>query len=305
MEIKEVKKSVLSSDGVHQLKGIVMIPEGEIKGMFHVVHGMTEHIGRYHEFMMKIAGAGYLVFGYDHIGHGHTVLNRSELGYFAPENGWKILVDDVNVFAENVRNEYGRQLPYYLFGHSMGSFIVRLAAEKFDMQDKLIIMGTGGPEPSAAAGIMLLKILKKQRGAEYRSGKVNDLIFKAYNEGFDENDTHCWISSIEEERKKYKRDKLCDYIFTVSALEDLVTLSHECNKKKWFSSCVAKKPILLLSGADDPVGNYGLGVKKVNDNLVKNGADVRFILYKDCRHEILNDVCREKVTKAILDFIGN
>lgn len=302
--VQIVDKKVLSSDGIHQLAGKVYIPDGDIKGLFQIVHGMTEHIERYHGFMQEVAENGYVVFAYDHLGHGHTAVDRSELGFIAHENGWKHLVDDVNRFAEEVREEFGAELPYFLLGHSMGSFIVRLAAEKFDMNDKLIIMGTGGPNPAARSGIATVKLIKKIKGERYYSRFIEKLIFGAYNKKFGNDDPYNWLSTIEQDRIDYANDPLCTFHFTASAMEDLLHLSQECNTKRWFGSCVTKKPILLISGADDPVGNYGKGVKAVHDKLKANGADVKFKLYANARHEILNDICAKKVKKDILEFIA-
>lgn len=302
MEIRLLEKKVPSTDGVHMLSGVVMIPEGEIRGIFQIVHGMTEYVMRYEQFMSRMADAGYIVCGYDHLGHGHTVNDKSELGFIAHKNGWKYLVDDIAVFAASMKQEYGRDLPYILFGHSMGSFVARLSAAKYDFEDKLILSGTGGPNPATKAGISVLKKIKRIKGEHFVSEKINNLIFGTYNKRFGYDDPNNWLSNIEGVRKAYADDELCNYSFTVSALEDLLRLSMESNKRRWFRSCVIKKPVLLLSGADDPVGDYGMGVKKVHDRLRDNGTDVHFILYKNCRHELLNDLCREKVTQEIIRF---
>ena len=88
MEI--LKFSVPSSDGVHDLVGKVYLPDGVPKGVFHILHGMTEHIARYDGFMKELAEAGYLACGYDHLGHGNTATDPSELGFVANKNGWKL-----------------------------------------------------------------------------------------------------------------------------------------------------------------------------------------------------------------------
>ena len=116
MNIITEKIRVPSSDGIHQLSGVVYIPEGEIKGLYHIVHGMTEHIGRYDRFMRDIAENGYICFGYDNLGHGYTANDKSELGYIAKKKGWDLLSRDVKVFSDAMREKYGRNLPYYLMG---------------------------------------------------------------------------------------------------------------------------------------------------------------------------------------------
>ena len=302
MNIKHIEEKVPSSDGIHMLSGMVLIPDGEIRGLFHVVHGMTEYIGRYESFMRDMAQEGYIVFGFDNLGHGHTVNSPDEYGFIAHKDGWNLMVDDVYRFGKAMKEEYGKDLPYYLMGHSMGSFLVRLAAEKYDFQDKLIVMGTGGPQKKTSAGLAYLRAIKRIKGEKYVSKTINHLVFGAYNKRFGNDDPHYWLNTQESGRKAYAQDKLCAFSFTVSAMEDLVMLSRESNKKSWFCSGVSKKPILLLSGADDPVGDYGMGVKHVHDYLKAAGADVRFILYRGYRHEILNDSCRERVISEIKSF---
>lgn len=304
--VRVIDKEVLSSDKKHYLKGKIYIPEGSAKGLFHVVHGMTEYIERFDGFMREIAEDGYIVFGYDHLGHGHTVDDASELGFIAHENGWKHLVDDVFIFGNEMRKTAGNEdLPFILMGHSMGSFIVRLTAAKYDHHDKLIIMGTGGPNPAAGAGIAVCGMLKAIKGERAYSGLVQKMAFGSYNKRFEsENDPYAWLSVNKENRDKYRVDPLCTYRFTNSAMQDLVRLNKYCNDKKWFSEINKKKPILLVSGSEDPVGDYGKGVKKVYDSLKAAGADVTFRLYDGYRHEILNDECRDQVIADIKEFIG-
>ena len=110
---------------------------------------MCEYIGRFDRLMREMAELGYIAFGYDHLGHGDAAKEKNLLGFIAHEDGWKHLVDDVFIFGNEVRKMVGEPLPFYLMGHSMGSFVVRLTAAKYDHYDKLIVMGTGGPNPAA------------------------------------------------------------------------------------------------------------------------------------------------------------
>ena len=303
MEIHKIDKKVPSTDGVHTLSGVVYIPDGEIKGLFQVVHGMQEYIGRYDRFMRDIASDGYIVFGHDHLGHGKTAADDSELGFIAHENGWQYLADDVNYFANVIRREYGKDLPYILFGHSMGSFVVRLTAEKYDDYDKLIVMGTGGPNPAAGAGLAVIKLIKATSGERHVSDTVEKLAFGSYNNRFEGETAHDWLSVNRENIKKYEADKYCTFRFTVSAMQDLVTMNISCNSKRWFSMINKEKPVLLVSGSDDPVGDYGKGVKTVCERLKENGANVTMKLYDGLRHEILNEDSYGDVLKDILTFI--
>ncbi len=302
--ITVVEKNVLSSDGVHILRGKVYLPEGDAKGLFHVVHGMTEHIGRYDAFMRKIAEEGFICFAYDQLGHGNTAKNESELGYIADKGGWKLLISDVAVFSESVKKEYGENLPYYLLGHSMGSFIVRSAAELSVKPDKLIVLGTGGPNLAAVGGIPMFSAIKLFRGGKSYSDLAEKMAFGTYNNRFsDENDQRSWLTKNEEIRRIFDADKFCNYRFTISALRDLLHLLVFCNRKQWFEGFSKTLPVLLLSGKDDPVGDYGKGVLTVYKSLKNAGANVKIKLYENCRHEILNDTCKEEAIDDIVDFI--
>ena len=303
MNIKTIEKKVLSSDGKNYLAGKVYLPEGDIKGYFHIVHGKTEHIARYDQFMLTMAEQGYITFAYDHLGHGYTAKDDTELGFIAENNGDDILVHDVKIFADSVKNEYGNY-PYYLLGHSMGSFIARIAAQKYIVPDKLIIMGTGGPMPIAIFGLYLSKMIKAIRGPRHISKLVESLAFGAYNEKFKkENDLYAWLTTDKSIRDKYAADKFCTFPFTVSAMHDLISLTYNSNKEDWFKSVTNQMPILLVSGADDVVGEYGKGVKTVNKKLLEYGADVKMKIYPGNRHEILNDISRDEVIADILKFI--
>ena len=225
---------VPSCDGKHTLSGVVFVPDGEIKGYFHTVHGMTEYIGRYERFMCDMADNGYLCFGYDHLGHGNTATDESELGFIAPKDGWKLLVEDVKRFSDAVFYEFGRtNEPYILMGHSMGSFIVRLASVMSVKPDKLIVMGTGGGNPAAGAGLALISVIKTIMGKKHVSKLVYALAFGDSNKRFaEENDDRSWITTDKLIRDKYKNDKLCSFKFTVSAMGDLITLLKNSNSKK-------------------------------------------------------------------------
>ena len=301
MNTTYIQKSVTSSDGIHTLVGRVYLPDGAPKGLFQVVHGMTEHIPRYHHFMTAMAQAGYICFGYDHLGHGATVRDDSELGFIASKDGWKYLVQDVGVFANAVRAEYGQDLPYILMGHSMGSFIVRLAVTMGQKPDKLIVMGTGGPNPIAGLGLGVIALIKGIYGERHISKLVQNMAFGSYNKKFEADGPHGWLTTDADIRDAYAKDKYCTFRFTVSAMADLINLTKRCNANGWFAQVDKELPILLVAGQDDPVGEYGKGIETVCQNLQKQGANVQMKLYNG-RHEILNDACREEVLRDIQAF---
>ena len=307
MSFTKKEYKVLSSDGSHYLSGVIYIPEGEAKGFFQIAHGMTEHIARYDRIMSDLCERGYICFGYDHLGHGKTVNDKSELGFIAHKKGYDLLCRDIKVFSDAVRGELDAEnkLPYYLLGHSMGSFIVRLATEKYVRPDRLIVMGTGGANPAAGAGIALISLIKLFKGEKHISKFIYDIAFGGYNNKF-KNDkdanSKSWLTTSQEIRNKYLEDDYCTFKFTVSAMGDLMRLLKYSNRAAWYKN-LPKIPVLLVSGEVDPVGNYGKGVREVDAKLKKRGHDVKCILYTGARHEIFNDFCYDQVRDDILEFI--
>ena len=303
--IEKKNFSVRSSDGIHNLSGVVYLPEGEARGLFHVVHGMTEHIARYDRFLTDMAKQGFISFGYNHLGHKDTA-DDSELGYIAKKDGWKLLVNDVKVYSDAVRAEFGTpDMPLCLMGHSMGSFVARLAAERCVEPQRLVVMGTGGPNPAAGVGLALIGAIKKIKGDKHFSKLIDGIAFGSYNERFGggtPEDPKPWLTNDEEIRKIYYADKYCMFNFTVSAMGDLINLIKHSNSTDWFKNMPSNLPILLVSGEEDPVGNYGKGVREVEDKLKKQGKNVTLKLYGGARHEILNDFTYEETLEDILKF---
>lgn len=299
-----IEKKILSNDKKHYLCGKIFVPDGEIKAAVQVVHGMTEHIDRYEPLMTLLAENGFLTFGHNHLGHKGTA-DDSELGFIAAKGGDELLVKDVISFSDAVCAEYGIN-KRFLFGHSMGSFVVRLAAEK--MKDKLsalVVCGTGGPVPAAPAGLALCAFIKRAKGEKYISKTAYKIAFSEYSKGFGESDENCWLSADIKNREIYKKDKYCTFKFTVSALYDLVKLSYRANSNSWFENISKSLPIYLISGSEDPVGDHGKGVKAVYKKLKQKGANVAMKLYDGMRHEILNDIKKEETKKDILNFFND
>ena len=301
-----LRYNVPSTDGVHDLAGMIYLPDAPPKGIIHVLHGMTEHIARYDGFLKEMAEAGYLACGYDHLGHGLTAADPSELGFVAERDGWRLWVGDVKAFSDAVRAEYGRDLPYILMGHSMGSFIARLAAVSGNPPNALILMGTGGPNPVAGVGLAIINAVKAAKGARHISPLVDDLAFGSYNKRFGApKDAKVWLSKDTAVTDAYVKDPLCNYKFTVSGMADLVRMTALSNRRRWFSSLDTSIPVLLVSGRDDPVGNFGKGVETVCRRLQGKGSPVTCRLYDGYRHEILNDDSHGRVVADILEFLTN
>lgn len=305
IDVRELK--IASCDGVHKLAGRVYIPEKEIKGRFHVVHGMTEHIGRYDSFLRELAEDGWLAFGYDHLGHGYTANNDGELGFIASKNGWDMLARDVKSYSDGVAREFksDESKPYVLMGHSMGSFVVRVATERYVKPQRLILMGTGGENKAAGAGLALISVIKALKGERHISPLIDKIAFGSYNDRFgggSKDDPKPWLTTDKSHREKYYGDKFCTFNFTVSAMGDLIRLIKECNRPDWFKGVPKEMPVFLVSGEDDPVGNYGKGITEVYGRLKEQGIYASYKLYKGARHEILNDFTRDECVGDIIIF---
>ena len=294
------ERRIPSSDGVHQLFCRIYQPDGAVRGLFHVVHGMNEYIERYDPFMREMAEQGYLCYGFDNLGHGRTVNDDSELGYLVD---WRFLVDDVQNVSRMMKRENDAALPCFLLGHSMGSFIARCATNP-DIWDKAIYMGTGGPNPAAKPGLVLIKLRIRQEGQHAHSPEIEKLAFGSYCKRFAaEHDSIAWLSNKTEVRDAYRHDKYCTFSFTLNGYYHLVKLQTLSNSRTWFRHVSADVPILLVSGTDDPVGSYGKGVAAVCRLLRRCGKNVTMKLYDSYRHEILNDDCHDEVVRDILAFI--
>lgn len=301
-----VKKfEVLSSDKIHNLNSVAYVPQGEIKGIFHLVHGMTEYIDRYAPLMAEIAECGFICCGYDNLGHGKTAKGDHELGFIAEKDGYKLLINDVKIFADFMKKEYPYET-YILMGHSMGSFISRLAAAKYKSDfSRLIICGTAGPNPLADAGLFLSRFIGVFKGKKGYSSFLENLVFGAYNKRFTGSTKYEWLTNDRQIIDNYIKDKYCTFRFTLSAMHDLIKLNSLCNKSAWFKEMPKDLPIFIIAGEDDPVGNYGKGVKTVYEKLkAAEMQNVTLKLYKGCRHEIHNDNCKKEMAEDIINFIN-
>lgn len=276
------------------------------KGILQISHGMCEYLERYEHFIDFLTGHGFIVCGNDHLGHGKSVSSKDKLGYFAPENGWTCLPDDLSILTKIMKDRYP-DLPYFLLGHSMGSFISRIYITRYaDLLDGVIICGTAGTNPLTWAAKIITRLMKKIKGPFHRSNLVNHLMFGAYNSKFDNpKTTHDWITRDTAIVDTYLKDDYCNFIFTTSAFCDLVTLLDTVSKDSWYKAVPKKLPFYLLSGDMDPVGNWGKGTKEVETRLKKeNLEDFSSKFYKDFRHELLNEIGKEEVYEDILIWLN-
>lgn len=296
-----------SRDNRTRIHGVQWIPQkGEIKGILQLVHGMTEHIERYDDFARYMAEKGFVVVGNDHLGHGKSVNSENLRGYFCAKDGATVLVRDVHRLKKITQKSYPGK-PYFILGHSMGSFIVRKYMIEYGKGvDGVIIMGTGWKENSLLKlGITLTNTLSRLHGDHYRSKLINKRAFGAFNKGFEPARTeHDWLTKDEKKVDEYEQDKQNDFIFTLNAYRVLFQMILYVQQDEYYDSVVKELPILIVSGEEDPVGDQGAGVKQVYDHYQRLGySNVNMKLYAQDRHEILNELDREQIYMDIEQWI--
>ncbi len=266
------------------------------KAVLQIAHGMAEHIDRYDGFARFMAEAGYAVYGDDHRGHGKTGRAAGTMGKLGEREGYRLVTDDMKRLTDIAKGEHPG-LPVILLGHSMGSFLARhYAALYSDGIDGLIIMGTSGKNPGASVGIKLVNLISRFKGEDHRSAFVNNIGFGTYNKRFEGRTEFDWLSADRDNVDRYMQDDGCGFCFTLSGFRDLFSVLRAVSSDGWAQSIRKDLPVFIVSGADDPVGGYGKGVREVYDRLVRAGVkSVGIKLYEGMRHEILNDRCRDEV----------
>lgn len=305
--MSEVQKSVIqysSSNGTDTVTGyFYSAADITPKAILQISHGMCEYIGRYDDFAAFMVQQGYIVCGNDHLGHGATSdTEQGTDGYFAEKDGRKYVLQDLHTMNCTAAKKYPG-LPIILLGHSMGSFFARLYAATYPQTiQALIISGTGGPNPMGGIGIVLTNILRKIKGPKYRSAFVNKLAFGAYLKRIPNSKTgYDWITRDDDIVAAYAKTPKCTFVFTVSAFNDLMQTLKAVNTTQWADKINKDMPVLLFSGAMDPVGDYGKGVQTVTNLLRGAGVhDVTLKLYEEGRHEMLNETNRKDVYQDVL-----
>ena len=295
-----------SKDELTQIHAIEWIPEGEVRGVLQIAHGMVEFIDRYDRFAAFMAANGFYVVGNDHLGHGQSVTDESEYGYFAKQDGNLCVIGDMQQLREDTVKKYPG-VPYFILGHSMGSFLVRQFIEDYGEGLKgAIVMGTGyQPSTTLNMGIAMTAVLQKTRGGHHRSKMIDNMALGAYNKSFEPARTPCdWLTKDEAIVDAYVANPLNQFMFTVNGYNNLFRGLRYCQRQENLDKIPKDLPILVVSGAKDPVGEFGKGPGMVADAYKKTGIqDVTLKLYPDDRHEILNELDKETVDQDLLAWI--
>ena len=297
-----------SSCGTTKIHAVKYIPPKEIKAILQIAHGMVEYIERYEDFALYLASNGILVTGHDHLGHGKSVNNKEDLGYFSKEDGNRVLLYDMYQLTQLTKESYP-DIPYFLLGHSMGSFYARQYLCKFGSElTGAIIMGTGNqPKALLQAGCALIHTIALLKGWRYRSSLVDNMAFGSYNTSFEPaRTTKDWLSKDTHQVDLYVADELCGFTFTLNAYLNMFRGMVKLHDKKLLSKMPKELPVFFVAGKDDPVGNFGKGVLEVANLFQKLGMNnLKTKLYSGDRHEILNETDRNMVYEDILSWISS
>ena len=293
-----------SATGVCEIVGNSYKPEGEVKAVFAIHHGMAEHQERYRGFIEYLVSLGYAVFMHDMANHGKSNVDFDETGYFGEKDGYKALVEDFKTTFEKARNEYPDK-KIIVMGHSMGSFIVRCFTAWYADLDfaGAIYMGTGGANPIAGIGDKISALVAKMKGSKHKSKTLDKMSFGSYNKKFEGRTAFDWLTKDADIVDKYIADEYCGFLFSAQGMNDLVKLNIEANTEDWYKAVRADLPIYLVSGEMDPVGEYSKGIRDIYQKLLATDhKKVTLKLYPDDRHEILNELDKEKVMKDLTDW---
>lgn len=272
-----------------------------IHAVVHIFHGMAEHSGRYERFASYLNGLGIAVYAQDHRGHGMSASDE-ELGWFAEKDGWMRVVQDGYELGLLIRNNHPSK-DLFLFGHSMGSFLVRtLIVLHPELYRGAIISGTStGKGLLGVIGRLIASFHCMRNGGKTPDTLMDKLSFGSFGKAFVDRKTEFdWLSRDSEEVRKYREDPLCGFVCTSRFFVDLLDGVAFANSKKQIARIPKTFPLYIISGAHDPVGDFGKGVKKVFQ-LYQNAKieDLTFDLIPGARHEILNETNRDEVFMLI------
>lgn len=296
--------SFLSHNDTTNLHGVAWIPEKSPRGVLQIVHGMAEYIERYEPLADYLNQMGWVVVGHDHLGHGDSVTDSKDYGFFAKKNSHKIVVEDTFQLTALTKEKYP-QLPYFILGHSMGSFVVRNYLNTYSGElTGAILMGTGSYKKELKVVVPLLKQLNKIAPRKVNP-TMDRLIFGNYSKAFPEkHSTFNWLSKNQANVINYMNDPKSGFVFTNNGFYTLLKLMDCGTKEHWTENISEDLAILIISGERDPVGDFGKGPRKTAVQLQQHGIhDLTLHLYHDLRHEIIHEEEQELIMSDIAEWM--
>lgn len=293
------------SKGAGRIHGCRWEPEGTVKAVVQIVHGIAEHVVRYDDFARYLNRQGILVVAEDHMGHGQSIGKGGIEGYF--HGGWFTAVEDTYQLLQDTKAEFP-EIPYVLFGHSMGSFMTRTLLCRYPDSGitAAIICGTGWqPAFALPALIGACDGICKKNGETSPSPVLQKLAFGGYNKKVEHPRTEFdWLTRENKIVDSYMADPLCGFTPSAGLMRDMMKGIRYIEQPGSLSWMKKDLPVFFIAGGDDPVGNYGKGVRQCAAAFQKAGmTDVTTKIYPLCRHEILNEINRQEVYEDVLNWI--
>lgn len=281
------------------------IPEGEVKGIVQIVHGIAEYVERYDDFAAYLNSRGLLVVAEDHMGHGKSICEATPIGCF--NGGWHTAVKDTYRLLKNTMEEFPG-VPFILFGHSMGSFMARtiLARHPGCGISGAIICGTAWmPGAVIGAGKLLADMICKKNGEQNSSQLLQNMMFGGYNKKIEHPRTACdWLTRDNKIVDAYVEDPLCGFVPSAGLVRAMMEGLQYIQDGKNLDAMRKDLPIYFIAGGDDPVGGYGAGVRQAAEEFKKHGMErVDVKIYPLCRHEIHNEINRRDVFEDVANWI--
>ncbi|MDR1272820.1 MAG: lysophospholipase [Clostridiales Family XIII bacterium] len=274
----------------------------EPKALLQIAHGMAEHPARYDDFARFLTDHGISVYMNEHAGHGKEA---STLGFFPGPDGISHVVDDMKSLTDEMKGEHS-ELPIFLLGHSMGSFLARIYITKYaEGLTGCILSSTAGPNPLEGVVLSIAKIQSKLKGPKSEAKFIDNLTGGMYLKRIkDPVNKRAWLSTVDDLCIKYDEDPYCGFVFTAQGYEGLLGMMVEINRKEWAGKVPTQLPVYLFAGSEDPVGDYGKGVIEVYRRLKDAGlTDLTAKLYPGGRHEMLNEANKEEVYDDTLAWL--
>ena len=295
-----------SADGKNTIYAEIYTPKSASpRGIVQLAHGMIDHTGRYTALADFLCSHGFIFAGNHHLGHGMSVSDPEDYGFFADNGGYKYVIEDIHSMNKYLHKSHP-DLPIIMLGHSMGSFISRLyVAEHPSSVSGLIIHGTGGPNPLVGVGKILAGLLKSFYGTHHRSKLIESMAFGSYNKKYPKEEGHnAWLTRDLDKVADRDTHPFTSFKFTVSGYVDLFNFLALSNSGAWFKKYPKRMPTIIMSGDMDPVGDYGKGPRHVYKQLMINGAEnVTIKTYEGARHELFNETNANDVFADILTWI--
>ena len=273
----------------------------EPKQIIQIVHGSLEQAARYEHFAKWLNTKGFSVWAIDLRGHGQEALDRNTLGYFG-KDGIVRVIQDVNEISNKMREQYPG-IPYTLLGHSMGSFIVRMAALNYQHIDNLIVVGTNHQNKlTSSINSFAAKVSNAMLSSKNKAHFSNKVSYKQLDKKIGAKESGEWISYNEKNRKVVKDDELCGFVFSRNAFKTMASWVNTINSKSKLKKQPKNKRVLFIAGEDDPVGNMSKEVAKAYSAYQKFGVESEIKIYPNMRHEILQEDKKTEVYKDIYNF---